>query len=692
MKISWRFWIFVIFIWGVSTFLDRIWWIKFSGIPSWDQADYLNSALDHGRALGLLPGGKWKGVAALLDLSPKIPPLASLVNGTVMALMGDRPSEAAWSLSIWHGLLLFGIASWGMRLSGVIVASLAVVFVALAPAFLDLRSDFLLEMPLSAMTTLAISCLGWWWHPKTGGRWLQAFCAAFFSLSALLVKQSALLVLLPSVCWVVWVGLHRSQKTRYQTLAAFGFVLMGLFPWLHHNWITTIGGTNRAVFESAAREGDPSLWTFANWLWYPRILLDQLGPVILIGGLSGLCLLLLARLFSSQRLIKQSLLTDDLDEWHWLIITFAAGWLLTSISPNKGDRYITPLLPLLILLLARGFWQWWIWWVSSKPLASRRYIAPVLFAGLFIALPAPLTSYKNRIAHRHQGPVEDLVRVAGGGEPNNPPTTLIVVPSTPDLNQHNVSYYGRLSGGTLVGRQLGSSQGDVAPVLAHAKWVVLAEGDQGSVRDSAELLDQAVRKSKLFLEIRRFSRPKGGSYSLWRRRENTLSSETFAERFPSLAVGLSGGLKGLEPIFNEVEVNHMLDGHFLYRDVVREKALNRLERSHIDEEAHWTLALLSVVANRPKEAAKHFAVLEALSKDNPWPSIYRCVVTLADWNPWEAAAVANRAKKIYSNDLLIGMSDLSSLLAGSVWRFPAAQKSIPASIRMVEQSLSSPEK
>ena len=32
-------------------------------------------------------GGGWQGWPALLDLSPKIPPLASLVNGSVMALI-----------------------------------------------------------------------------------------------------------------------------------------------------------------------------------------------------------------------------------------------------------------------------------------------------------------------------------------------------------------------------------------------------------------------------------------------------------------------------------------------------------------------------------------------------------------------------------------------------------------------------
>ena len=102
MKAAWRFWSFIALIWLLSTGIDRIWWHHYASIPSWDQADYLNSALDHGRALGLLPGGQWQGWNALLDLSPKIPPLASLVNGTVMAVAGDAPEQAAWSLSFWH--------------------------------------------------------------------------------------------------------------------------------------------------------------------------------------------------------------------------------------------------------------------------------------------------------------------------------------------------------------------------------------------------------------------------------------------------------------------------------------------------------------------------------------------------------------------------------------------------------------
>ena len=153
---------------------DRLWWTLQGGVPAWDQADYLNSALDHGRALGLLPGGVWKGWNALLDLSPKIPPLASLVNGSVMAVSGGAPDQAAWSLSLWHGLLLIAVAGWGRRLYGPGFAWLACGLTAMVPALLELRTDYVLEMPLTAVCTLALWRLDVWCDPSGGGRWNQA--------------------------------------------------------------------------------------------------------------------------------------------------------------------------------------------------------------------------------------------------------------------------------------------------------------------------------------------------------------------------------------------------------------------------------------------------------------------------------------------------------------------------------------
>ena len=678
MNRRWRFWFGVAVIWLLATAVDRLWWTQQSGVPAWDQADYLNSALDHGRALGLLPGGDWNGWLALLDLSPKIPPLASLVNGTVMAISGDAPADAAWSLSLWHGLLLLAVAGWGLRLRGEGLALLACLLTALAPALLDLRTDYVLEMPLAAVVTLALWRMSVWCDPRTGGRWGQVVWATVAALAAVLVKQSALLALAPAGVWAAWIALRRGGAWLRQALVlpllASGLIL----PWLRHNWITSLGGTNRAVFESAAREGDPGLLSLESWLWYPRLLPEQLGVVLLVVGVSGLLL------WCAQRSRTAG---DDGWCWRWLVINLLAAWLLTSLSPNKGDRYIAPLLPTLLLLLSRGWWQWGLWLQQWRPL----WTTPILGLGLLACVPAGWTLQLERLQDRPRGPLQALVQAAGGADPAVEPRTLIVVPSTPDLNQHNVSYYGRRGGGRLVGRQLGGSRRDQTPVLARAEWVVLAEGDQGSVRKAARKLDRAVRSSGVFEEVQRFPRPKGGSYSLWRRRSDRPASVGFADAFPALAQGLAAGPAGLDPVFSAVAVEHMLDGHFSYRQQVDRQARQQLAADPDHVQARWSLALLAVLANRPAAAAEQFAALQRLEPQSPWPAAYRSVVLLAGWMPWSASAVADQAMSEQNNPVLFALADLSGVLGGAVWRLPSAISSVPKAVEMVEGALSQPQ-
>ena len=696
---AWLFRLALLLVWLLSTLVDRLWWTHSNSIPAWDQADYLNSALDHGRALGFLPGGGWQGWDALLDLSPKIPPLASLVNGSVMAVAGDAPAQAAWTLSLWHGLLLLAVAAWALELRRPRAeargfALLAAVLVALAPALLDLRSDYVLELPLTAMVTLALWRLGCWWNPQRGGRWPQAFTAALTCLLALLVKQSALLVLLPALAWAAVQALRRGGGRRLQLLAGVAVILVGVLPWLRHNWITTLGGTNRAVLESAAQEGDPGPLSLQGWLWYPRLLPEQLGGVVLAVGLAGLLLWSWQRWRVGPRSPVRGALEpgaaahDDRLAWCWLLISLVAGWVFTNLSPNKDDRYIAPLLPALLLLLTRGWWQWGLWFRQRWPQRSPWLPAVLLVLGLGAGTEAGVGAQLSCLKDRQQGPLEAIVRRAGGAIAGADPTTLIVVPSTADLNQHNVSYYGRRGGGQLVGRQLGSSRRDRDPVLARAEWVVLAEGDQGSVRKSARKLDQAVRTSGVFFLVEQFPRSGGDSYSLWKRRAESPAAPGFVERFPALAHGLAAGPEGLDPLFSAVATEHMLDGHFLYRQPLRRQAQARLAQNPNDAQARWTLALLAVLANRPAEASAQFAALEQVLPANPWPSAYRAVVTIAGWNPWRAAAITSAARQRHGEQpLLMALDDLSAVLSGALWRLPSALQSIPNAVKSVESEL-----
>ena len=681
----------LLLLWILSTAADRLGWLLHGGLPAWDQADYLNSALDHGRALGLLPGGAWQGWQALLDLSPKIPPLGSLVNGAVIAVSGDVPAQAAWSLSLWNGLLLLATAGWALSLRSPQrlareFALLAAAAVSLAPMFLELRTDYLLELPLTACVTLALWRLGCWLDPTRPSSWWQALIASLAVAAALLVKQSALLVLIPACVWVLVVALRSGVRRQAQLALGLAVVTLSLLPWLRHNWITTLGGTNRAVIESAAREGDPGVLTLAGWLWYPRLIPDQIGWVLLVIGLSGLVLLLQQRRSGLVAPPRDG--SDRSQAWIWLVGMLVLGWLFTNLSPNKDSRYIAPLLPPLLLLLSRGWLQWGLWIRGRWPVQARWLPGAALAIGGLAAASPAWMQQSARLQNRHQGPLESIVQRAGGGVPGVAPKTLIVVPSTPDLNQHNVSYYGRRNGGQLVGRQLGGSLDHVQPVLDYAELVLLAEGDQGSVRKAARRLDRAVREFGVFERVDTFSRPGGGSYSLWRRRADVPVSPGFDQRFPALASALEKGPSGLDPIFRSVAIEHMLDGHFLYKGPAREAALARLRADPGDRQARWTLALLAVLANRPTEASRQFAALEQVLPDNPWPSAFRAVVLLAGWNPSEAAAVASAANERQGDQpVLMGLDAAGSVLSGAIWRLPDAVDILPKAVRVIEQSL-----
>ena len=164
-----------------------------------------------------------------------------------------------------------------------------------------------------------------------------------------------------------------------------------------------------------------------------------------------------------------------------------AAWVLTTLSPNKGDRYIAPMLPALLLMLARGWWQWGHWLQARHS----SLVWPLFGAGLFACVPAGWDHLLHRFEDRPRGPVEALVEAAGGADHRTPPATLTVVPSTSDLNQHNVSFYGRAMGGRPLAASWGAAAVTRACVSAGGMGGV-GGGNQGSVRKAARQLQRCA--------------------------------------------------------------------------------------------------------------------------------------------------------------------------------------------------------
>ena len=677
------FWILVLFIWLVSTLADRIWWNLFSNTPSWDQADYLNSALDHARALSFLDGDGFVGFKSLLDLSPKIPPLASIVNGAVIAFAGDSPHLASWSLSIWNGFLIFNIASWGLYLNGRRFSFLCVLITAISPFLFQLRTDYVLELPLISLITFYLFHLGRWSDPIKGGKWIQLLISTIGCAASLLIKQSALLVIIPSLVFISILCFKRSIIFKLQFLCLLISSFLAVLPWFYHNWIMTLSGSYRAVFESAVLEGDPSIFDFKSIFWYFPYLNLQFGNIIFYVGLSGILLGCLIHFKSEEYSINIKILFNKYNyKWLWIYFNLLTSWTFTTFIPNKDVRYIACSIPLIILLLALGFCKWSDW-INSY--FKFKFHDLLIFFPIGFSL-IPLWNFFNTLEtfERRYFPIKEIiaeVKLNVGNEKD----TVVVVPSTPEVNQHNISYVGRMQGGNILGRQLGKSLSHQQPVLEKAKWIVLADGDQGSVPNNSLSLDKAVRESGLFIKIRHFPRETGGSYSLWKRDFTAPKPEKFDNRFIKLAGGMQNGPLGIKLIFDEIAIHHMIDGHFKYQVTVRDQALSKISSNPSDIDALWTLALLKILSNRPSEADIFLESLEDLLPQNPWPSAYRSILNLASWNPWKASRIADTAYKKHQNYVLKALGDTGAVLGGSIWRLPSTFKSIPKAINNIEE-------
>ena len=677
-------WLALGLIWLACTAADRLWLRLDQRLPAWDQAEYLNSAVDHGRALGLLPIGGWQGWSALLDLSPKIPPLASLVNGTVMAAAGDTPDQASWALALWQALLLAVVAGWGRQLVGPGFGLLAAALVGLTPALAGLRVDFTLDLPLTATALLALWLLGRWVAPApTGGRWSQGLAAAGAIAAAVLVKQSALLVLVLPCLWAAALGLG-SRGRRLQVLAALALVVGVSLPWLHHNWITTLGGTNRAVIESGAREGDPEPFSTASLLWYPRLWPEQLGIPLLGPGVLGGLLAWFERLRTGPAPLLASENGGESGRgWGWVIGCALAGWICTSLSPNKDPRYIAPVLPLLVLLLG---WGWWSLLRRARGRWGLAAAASLLGVGLAAAGTTTAVERTGQIETQPGSPLP-AVLTALRQQVGNQPTTLVVIPSAGPVNQHNATSFGRLGGGQILGREIGKREQEQPLVLNQADWILLASGDQGTKRKESRRLSREVRRDGRFQMVGSWPWDKGRQLELWRRRAGAPPAQRFDRPFIALARGLERGPAGLAAVSDAIGSQHQLDGHFLYQHRVSDWARARLRLNRSDPDALWSLALLAVLRNRPAEADGWFARLEQLERTNPWPSAYRAVVLLADWQAGTAASVAKAASLRFEQPVLPALADLAGVLRGDLGRIQPARESIPRAIEAVRSEL-----
>ena len=507
-------------IWFLGAICDRLWYNLDRSVPAWDQADYLNGALNYWYALQTpewFDGEWWRN---LWLLSNKIPPLHYILTTPFLNWFGTGADTASLVMLVYSAMLLVGVYGLGLTLFNRRVAIYAAILCQLLPGLYYYRLEFLLDYPLTAIVTWSFWLLTLWKISKQSWLWVIAWGISFGL--ALLLKQTALFFLLVPLLWLFIACLKNRQWLRViQLISSIFIAIVICYPWYRTNWLLILTSGKRATVDSAIIEGDPALNTLDAWLYYFKTLPYLLSWHLLLIPLVGLLLYFLSKLFSWDFYRVPSLNLKNNHHIRWLLVYFIGGYLLSSLNINKDARYILPLLPIISLFLAIG--------LQSYNLKLRHYIQGITI-GLAITLmilnifPLPGATIAKLLSPRTQHypytgqlyPHQEVIREIIDTD-FYLRTTLGVLPSTPQINQHNFSFYGGQQDFQVVGRQVGIRAEEVIQDTRSLNWFIIKTGDRGSVPEAEATITKLVSESPDFYLHRNWQLPDNSQLKLYRK-------------------------------------------------------------------------------------------------------------------------------------------------------------------------------
>ena len=503
-KLSWQQGLIILgLIWLGGAICDRLWYVLDNSVPAWDPADYLNGVLNYAEALQTpqwFSGEWWR---SFWLLSNKIPPLNYILTAPLVNQFGISEDVATLIMLFYSAVLLVSIYGLGIALFDVTTGLWAAGICHLMPGLYYHRLEFILDYPLTAAVTFSFWLLTLYWLGKGKlNSWLLGILWGISFGFAVLMKQTALFFLFLPLMYVGVSFLLTRQWLRIVQLISS--ILIGIFlafPWYRTNWLLILTSGKRATVDSAIAEGDPALNTLGAWTYYVKVLPYLLSWHLLLIPVVGLLIYLL-RKYIYHRSNSKNLVYSHKQAWIWIAIFLIGGYFLSSLNINKDARYILPLLPVLSIVLAVGILSWRSRWQKYFLSITASIAIALMLLNIFPLGGNAIASLFNprTQSYPYRGipyPHPELINEIGTTSPYLR-TVLGILPSTPEINQHNFSFYGKQNNAGVSGRQVGVRQEEVLQDSRSLDWFVTKTGEQGSIPESQPAIVNLVERSQDF--------------------------------------------------------------------------------------------------------------------------------------------------------------------------------------------------
>lgn len=536
-------------LWLACLALDGLWIHQHQAPPAWDQGEHLS------RAFGiwdlLRQPAPWSSTwwHQLWAEAPSYRgPLTYVLSAPVLQLLGPSFRSAMASNALTNGLLLLSCYGLGRQAHSRSAGLWAACFAALAPALLNQRTDYLIDLSLTAVLT------GSWWllsqrrWQRHGGSWRWSLLAGVGLAAVFLTRPTGLVLLwLPLLLLAggaLRAALRRQWQPLLQLVASASLATALCWPWFSQNWLTILSTINKARQWGVAYQEGLEANSLEGWLYYPRLLPTMAGGMVVALVLSGTALAV-AQAWRSGSWRRATALPPGW--WLWWLSFPLGGLLVCTLMTSKDFRFVLPLLPQLCVGL--GVLVAWVQ-TGWAPLWRVALVLVALQAALWnqYGWGIDLSGFPSHHPNRETGwPLEAIVATVRRSSPHQL-STLAVLPDSERLNAFNLDAEGRRQQQRVAARQTVAPLENASEDLRRFDWFLLKDGDQGVMSDERQARQAAlVQASPAFTEAGRWPLPDGSTALLMRRRQLSLAVQPLPHCKPGpVQVNLQTQPQGLD--------------------------------------------------------------------------------------------------------------------------------------------------
>lgn len=477
-----------------SLIIDNLLIYLIDNPPAWDQGFHLSNVF---KMYNILDDNNLN----LLNKSNKIleitdnyrGPLTYFLSALFLKIFDNSYHYAYLSNQIFNIICIFSIYKLAILFKDSSTGVWASLIFSFSSLIINLRSDYLIDLSLTAFCSLTLFIFTKWYLEKKLNNYYAILSGVSLGLIFLVKPSGIAFFILPFL--TIFFNLLINRKSTFSNISQtslfiFSFILI-IFPWFSRHWLTIITSTINAWNWGIDYQEGYEINSLDSWLYYIKLLPKIFG----IFSSSILFLIFIFEKISQKNLLKINF--KKLDKINlWFLIYFLNCYLIVSLMSTKDIRFILPIYPLLCIYLSKFITTKNFKYFTAK---SKKIILVTTIILSLLASKYELIFKNINKNLTYEWPHYEIIKEIKSKTPNLN-TTLAILPDTKEINTFNLEAEAAKQGEYVAVRQIISNEETYKDDLKYFDWFLLKTGSQGVMSNkSKNLLSKYLLNNSFFI-------------------------------------------------------------------------------------------------------------------------------------------------------------------------------------------------